>query len=294
VRIPLAAAMAKAFVEAYGAIKSAACVAMWRQEKLPFEVQFFHPGFYYNRIVSINVIDSHGVRPVRFDTAIFDYGKNEFAKQVPAHLGFAGFRIHYPINRKDYRDEVAVFLGASYFRSLGKDQVYGLSARGVAIDTGLESGEEFPYFREFWLQKPSAKDRELTLYALLDSPSLTGAYQFVIQPGKATVMGIRCRLFLRKAVAKLGMAPLTSMFFYGENVNQRPVDDFRPEIHDSDGLLLKDSDGEITWRPPINPNRLFINTFELNTPAGFGLLQRDQAFADYQDPEAHYGERPST
>lgn len=267
--------------------------SLWRSEKLPFEVQFFHAGFFYDRSVAVNVVDDKEVRPFQFEAGMFDYGANAFKDQIPAGLGFAGFRLHYPINRKDYRDEVAVFLGASYFRSLGQDQVYGLSARGVAVDTGLESGEEFPYFREFWLQKPSAKDRQMTIYALLDSPSLTGAYQFVIRPGKSTVMTIRASVFLRREVKKLGLAPLTSMFFYGEAANRRPADDFRPEVHDSDGLLMDSGTGEILWRPLINPERLFINAFQSNNPAGFGLLQRDLDFEHYQDQEAHYGMRPS-
>ncbi len=268
--------------------------SLWREEKLPFEVQFFHAGFFYDRSVAVNVIDANGVWPLKFKAGMFDYGDNTFKEPMPPLLGFAGFRLHYPINRPDYRDEVAVFLGASYFRSLGQHQGYGLSARGLAVDTGLESGEEFPYFREFWMQKPSAKDRQITIYALLDSPSLTGAYQFVVRPGKSTVMNVQGRVFLRREVKKLGLAPLTSMFFYGEAANRRPVDDFRPEIHDSDGLLIDSGAGENIWRPLINPERLFINAFQSNNPAGFGLLQRDQNFDHYQDQEANYGLRPST
>ena len=211
--------------------------ALWHDRGSAFEIQFFHPGLYYNRTVAVHVVDGTQVRPVPFSPSKFDYGTNDFASRVPQDLGFAGFRIHYPIKTRDYRDEVMVFLGASYFRGVGRDQGFGLSARGLAVDTAESSGEEFPSFREFWLVTPAPTATEMTVYALLDSPSVTGAYRFVIVPGEQTTMRIECRLFLRKEVRKLGIAPLTSMFFHGENTG-RWFEDFRPEVHDSDGVLL--------------------------------------------------------
>lgn len=267
--------------------------SLWRADNLPFEVQFFHLGFFYDRPVKINAVDARGVEPVLFSTELFNYGANDFKAKLPENLGFAGFRLHYPINRKDYRDEVAVFLGASYFRAVGKNMGYGLSARGLAIDTALDSGEEFPYFKEYWLVKPAPKAKEIVIYALLDSVSLSGAYKFTVQPGEATLIKVEMVIFRRKEVGKLGIAPLTSMFLYGENTNQRPVDDFRPEIHDSDGLLITDGTGEILWRPLVNPKRLRDNSFQLNNPKGFGLLQRDLEFDHYQDLEARFDKRPS-
>ena len=267
--------------------------SLWRSEKLPFEVQFFHLGFFYDHPVKINVVGAKGVKPITFSTDLFNYGANDFKAQLPDNIGFAGFRLHYPINRKDYRDEVAVFLGASYFRAVGKNMGYGLSARGLAIDTALDSGEEFPYFKEYWLVKPSPRDKEMVVYALLDSVSLSGAYKFVVRPGEATLIKVEATIFRRREVGKLGIAPLTSMFLYAENSNQRPIDDFRPEIHDSDGLLIADGTGEIIWRPLVNPKRLLVNAFQLTNPKGFGLLQRDLDFAHYQDLEARYDKRPS-
>lgn len=267
--------------------------SLWRVEKLPFEVQFFHPGFYYNIPVVINVISSAGVETVPFSPEVFDYGVNDFKSQLPDEIGFAGFRIHFNINTKTYKDEFVVFLGASYFRAIAKDQVYGLSARGIAIDTGLSSGEEFPFFKEFWIKKPGPLDKNIILHALLDSPSLTGAYRFVIKPGKETVMEVHCTLFRRKEVQKLGIAPLTSMFFYGENTNIRPADDVRPEVHDSDGLLIALKSGEWLWRPLVNPEVLWINSFQADNLAGFGLIQRDMNFDHYQDLETRQELRPS-
>ena len=143
---------------------------MWRSAKLPFELTFFHQGLYYNYPVRLHEIAPEGVRDIRFDPELFDYGANTLDPKALSGLGYAGFRVHYSINSPKYKDEVLVFLGASYFRALGQGQRYGLSARGLAIDTALMSGEEFPRFTEFWIERPEPQARELRLYALLDSP----------------------------------------------------------------------------------------------------------------------------
>ncbi len=267
--------------------------ALWQKRNLPFQVQFFHPGLFYNRIVAIHVIDAEGVHRVAFSPDQFDYGKNDFASRVPQNLGYAGFRLHYPIKTSAYRDEVIVFLGASYLRAVGRDQVFGLSARGLGIDTASETGEEFPYFREFWLVRPTPEAPDIGVYALLDSPRLTGAYHFVIRPGVKTLVQVDMRIFRRQAVEKLCIAPLTSMFFFGEN-SPEYVEDFRPEVHDSDGLLLAAENGEWLWRPLQNHRRLHVSTFELRSPKGFGLLQRNRNFDHYQDLETRPDLRPST
>ena len=189
-------------------------------------------------------------------------------------------------------DEVLSFVGASYFRALGKGQGYGASARGLAIDTALSSGEEFPRFSEFWIARPVAGSKELIIYALLDSRRMTGAYRFVLRPGTETAMEVRARLYPRGEVAKLGIAPLTSMFFFGEN-QPPPAGDYRPEVHDSDGLSLLTGEGEWIWRPLVNPKRLLVTTFGTTNPRGFGLMQRDRAFSSYQDPDGRLELRPS-
>ncbi len=273
--------------DAYRDIRFRPARALWRELGLPFSVQFFHPGFLYNRAVRISVVDPAGsVSPVAFSPEQFDYGKNEFGSRVPQHLGYAGFRLHYPIKTASYQDEVAVFLGASYFRAVGRNLVYGLSARGLAINTALPSGEEFPWFREFWLLQPRAGAKEFTFYALLDSPSTTGAYRFVVAPGPRTRMDVELQLFPRSDLRKLGIAPLTSMFFRGEHAGDGRTPDYRPEVHDSDGLLLAAASGEWLWRPLANPGDLRVTSFALENPRGFGLLQRDRDFDHYQDIEA--------
>src|SRR5262245_17877109 len=211
--------------------------AIWRDQKLPFQLQFFHPGLFYSRTVKVNVVDGGHSTVVPFSPNAFDYGRNDFASKVPQNLGFAGFRVHTPFKTPDYYDEVIVFLGASYFRSLGRDQVFGLSARALAIDTAESWGEEFPAFREFWVVTPKPDDKSLTIYAVLDSPRITGAYKFVVTPGEQTTTTVDSHLFVRKEIAKLGVAAMTSMCFHAENT-ARGFNDFRPEVHDSDGLLL--------------------------------------------------------
>lgn len=267
--------------------------ALWRKEKLPFAVQFFHPGLFYDRPVTINVVDSEGVHHLPFSTDMFHYGRNDLKDRVPLDLGFAGFRIHAPINTPNYFDEFVVFLGASYYRGVAKNQNYGMSARGLAVDTALSTGEEFPYFKEFWLVKPAPDANKVVVYALLDSASVAGAYSYVIQPGVETTMDVKSVLFFRKKAEKLGIAPMTSMFYYGEAQSQRPVDDYRPEVHDSDGLLIATGQGEWIWRPLRNPKTLQLNSFQMQNPNGFGLIQRDLTFDHYQDLESKYETRPS-
>ncbi|TMG85040.1 MAG: glucan biosynthesis protein G [Betaproteobacteria bacterium] len=266
--------------------------ALWRDAKLPFEVAFFHLGLYFDRPVRINELSGNTTHEIRFDPALFDYGANKFNPQRMNGLGFAGFRVHYPLNTPKYKDEVLVFLGASYFRALGKGQVYGISARGLAVDTGLASGEEFPNFVEFWLERPAPTASELTIYALLDSRRAAGAYRFVLRPGTETVVEVKVRLFVRENVSRLGMAPLTTMYFFGEN--QRSArDDYRPEVHDSDGLSIQSGTGEWIWRPLVNPKRLLVTSFALTNPVGFGVMQRDRDFSHYEDLEARYDLRPN-
>lgn len=270
--------------------------SLWRQEDLPFEAQFFHPGLFYNRLVTLNIVEGGAARKLPFSTDMFEYGEESLAQRVrDTPLEFAGFRLHFPIKNPEYKDEVAVFLGATYFRAVSKNSQYGLSGRGLAIDTALPSGEEFPYFREFWLVKPARDAESITVYALMDTPSMTGAYRFVITPGDPTVMDVQCTLFARngaRGVQKIGLGALTSMFLFGETQNGQPGD-YRPEVHDSDGLLYRDGDGRWFWSPLANPRRLAINVFRLDNPRGFGLMQRDPVFDHYQDLEARYDLRPS-
>jgi glucans biosynthesis protein len=266
--------------------------SLWRDDNLPFQVQFFSRGSIFRERVLIHVIEQGKDVPVQFSPSMFDFGRLPVPMEVPNDLGFAGFRLHYLLNVHQYYDEVIAFLGASYFRAVGRGELYGLSARGLAVDTGLPRGEEFPVFREFWLEKPAVGAQQITVYALLDSTSVTGAYRFVINPGASTDIRVTMQLYFRKDIEKLGVAPLTSMYYHGKTT-QRFVDDFRPEVHDSDGLLIEAGNGEQIWRPLNNPQRLAFSSFSVQKPRGFGLLQREREFAQYQDLESKYQLRPS-
>ena len=263
---------------------------LWRGEQLPFQLQFFHPGLFYTHTVQVNELDGPRVRPIGFDRNLFVYDQIELAGRLPESLGFAGFRILYDLNKPG--DELGAFLGASYFRLLCRRAVYGLSARGLAVNTGGPGPEEFPAFEEFWVQKPGRAAREIVVYALLNGPSVTGAYRFVIVPGAETAVQVHAVIYRRDAGSPLGLAPLTSMFWYGEN-SGTTHGDFRPEVHDSDGLLVARGSGEWLWRPLVNPAEMRVASFADDNPRGFGLLQRDRDFEHYQDLEAHYHQRPS-
>ncbi len=205
-----------------------------QQPASPFRMQMFHPGFLFNQPVVVNILRGGIPTPVPYSAQLFDYGRNKFERPLPVNLGFAGFRLHYALNQPRVFDELISFIGASYFRVLGRGQKYGLSARGASINAGKKDTEEFPHFREFWIDTPAADADRAIIYALMDSPSLTGAFRFQVYPGDATVVDVTATLFARKRVEKLGLAPLTSMFFTGEN-DRRYFDDFRTELHDSMG-----------------------------------------------------------
>jgi len=267
--------------------------ALWRSASLPFNIQFFHPGFLYDRPVIVHNVEGDAAVRLDYDKNFFDFGKNTIPEPIPADMGFAGFRVHTLMNSPVYYDELIAFLGASYFRAVAKGQSYGLSARGLGVDTAEPKGEEFPFFKEFWIVKPSETDKKITIYALLDSPSVAGAYAFKARAGEETLIDVEAVLFLRKSVDKLCIAPLTSMFLFGENSSPKSFDDYRPEVHDSDGLLIAQASGEWVWRPLQNPRNLLLNSFEANDPKGFGLLQRDRDVNNHQDFEALYHLRPS-
>ncbi len=263
----------------------------WYKKNIPFEMQFFHMGSIYQNSVRINQIIGNKEYYIPYTSTAFTKADKPLSS-IKGDIDYAGFRLHYPLNTPDYYDELITFLGASYFRALGKNQKYGLSARGLAIDTGVQTGEEFPIFKEFWVKRPAQRQRNMTIYALLDSPRITGAYSFFIQPGKNTKIDVTATLFPRENIQKIGIAPLTSMYLFGENTKNKFFD-YRPEVHDSDGMLLHNGNDEWLWRPLDNARQLRMSSFSDNNPQGFGLFQRDRNADHYQDLEAHYQERPS-
>ena len=284
--------------DAYRSLRYRPDAALWRGLS-DFEIQFFHPGFLYTTPVRIHEVTEEGISAVPFDPRAFaeDSGEPVEPRDVEAEaaisdLDWAGFRVHFPLNDPQVRDEVAIFLGASYFRLLGQGHAHGLSGRGLAVDTSGEADEEFPEFREFWLVRPAREDDRLLLFALLDGPSVTGAYRFDLVPGDPTIMEVDARLFARRQVEVMGIAPLTSMFLFDEATGPA-FDDFRPRVHDSDGLLMWTRAGEWIWRPLSNGPGLQVTSLQDTDPRGFGLVQRERRFDRYLDLEAHYHRRPS-
>jgi glucans biosynthesis protein len=277
--------------------------ALWATEPLPFRIEFFHPGYRYHEPIKVYEFTLTHVQPIRFVQDWFDYRSLKLPRQVPADTGYAGFKILYPLNEPNKWDEMGAFLGASYFRLLGKGNVYGLSSRGLAIDCG-EPVEEFPIFTDWWLGKPSKGEDRLKLFAILDSYSCVGAYEFILIPGETTVANVEARLYFRegdkvrdakpdrKPIKTIGMAPLGSMFWFGP-ASERRFNDYREAVHDSDGLLMQMGNGEILWRPLNNPAKLSHQIFAAKDIGGFGLIQRNRDFGNYQDLFRRYDLTPS-
>ncbi len=265
---------------------------LWADEARPFRLGLFPPGYLYTTPVDIHLVAGGTARRVQFTTDLFDYEDSPVAIDETDAGGYAGFRVHHPINTPERSEEFLVFLGASYFRAVGKDQVYGLSARGLAVDTVGPGSEEFPHFSDFWIERPDPDADELIIHALLDSPSVTGAYQFTVVPGERTRIRVDATLYPREDMAHVGIAPLTSMFLF-DSTNRARFDDFRNAVHDSGGLQILQANGEQVWRPLSNPRTVQVSSFGSGMPTGFGLLQRHHDFNHFNDDEARYDKRPS-
>jgi glucans biosynthesis protein len=292
----LPASLDKLSYDDYRNIRFNADRSLWRGENLPFEAQLLHRGFLFRDRVDIFVVADGRAKPVPYnpDFFRFEHGvERPDPKAAPnPDLGYSGFRLHGPLNRPDYFDEIVVFQGASYFRAVGKGQGYGSSARGLSIKTGDAGGEEFPAFKAFWIERPRPGVDSIVVHALLDSPSAAAAYRFTIRPGEATIMTVEMALYPRVDLDQPGLATLTSMFLFGPN-DRDGIDDFRPAVHDAQGLAILNGKGERLWRPLTNPKRLQASAFVDTNVRGFGLMQPQRSFFDYQDLEARYERRPS-
>lgn len=259
------------------------------------------PGMVFTAPVNLSVIDDGATFDLRFDPNVFAFDPSHFdedrvaqARNAPTDetLGYSGCRLRAPLNRPDRLDEFLVFQGGSYFRGVARGMIYGLSARGLSVKTAAAEGEEFPNFTHLWMEIPEANSQTVVVRALLDSASCTGAFEFEITPGETTLMETRCRIFPRQEIAQIGIAPLTSMFYFDAST-RAGIDDFRDAVHDSSGLQMVTGNGRRIWRSLANPNTLQVSAFSDQDPKGFGLTQRRRDFAYYQDAEARYEQRPS-
>ena len=264
---------------------------LWADAHSRFQVTPVMPGGVYTHVIPLHVISGDQIEPVTFHKEYFKFDDADLAAQIPEDLGYAGFELSYPLARRDVQEKFLVYAGASYFRAVGTGEQWGLSVRGAAIDTGLPSGEEFPDFVEYWLERPARDATRMTVYALLDSPRLSGAYAYTVTPGPTTTLDVRSVLYSRARIELLGIAPLTSMYYYGENM-PRPRGAWRPEVHDSDGLTIRGAKASL-WRPLQVPPGVQLDRFDTGAVAAYGLFQRDVAFESYEDVGARYDERPS-
>jgi periplasmic glucans biosynthesis protein len=266
--------------------------AIWGQAPTPFSIELFAPGSLYKHGVDVFIVENGQSRAIAVGPESFETPTAEIGALISEVAQFAGFRLHYPLNRADYRDEFIVFQGASYLRAVSRGQTYGLSARGLAIDVAEPTGEEFPTFRRFWIERPSSRANAIVVHALLDSPRVAGAYRFGIYPGAPTTIDVDATLIPRAPLTHIGLGTLTSMFMHGAiDPPDRP--DYRPAVHDSLGLAMVTRQGERLWRPLGNPAALQVSAFVDENPKGFGLIQRDREFSQFQDLEARYDMRPS-
>ncbi|WP_417699079.1 glucan biosynthesis protein [Pseudophaeobacter sp.] len=265
--------------------------AIWANTARSYNVDLFLPGLYFRQAVQINTVEEGLARRVGFDMGLFDRGEIAPPLSQAETLGYSGLRLRTTLDQPDKKSEFCVFQGASYFRAIGIGQTYGLSARGLALKTADAMGEEFPDFVEFWLEAPAPGQPHMVVHALMDSPSVTGAYHFRITPGTTTIMDVEAQLFARADLPHMGLAPLTSMFLF-DRTNRHRFDDFRPNVHDSDGLLIHNGNAETLWRPLANPTHLQVSSFVDSDPRGFGLMQRSRHLQDFEDLEANYHRRP--
>lgn len=291
----LAGAFADLNYDQYRAIRFRKDANPWAGNR-DFALDLLPPGAIFHEPVEIFLVNNGVAEKVVFSPKFFEFDENTFKEPVDTEtvgdMGFSGFRLRTHLNRPDVMDEFAVFQGASYFRAVARGTVYGLSARGLAIGTGTPEGEEFPIFRSFWIYQPDAQERSVRVNALLDSKSLSGAFEYVLVPGAETLIHTRSVLFPRQDVSKVGVAPLTSMHWFGP-ADRANIDDYRPAVHDSDGLQMLTGSELRLWRVLSGQPTLQISSFMDNDPLGFGLAQRARDFDDYQDAEARYDLRPS-
>jgi len=265
---------------------------IWADTDRPLQLDMFPAGLYFPRPVEINIVEDGMARTLGFDIDLFDTTDQFPTMPVDTRMGYSGLRLRAELNTPGIYEEFMVFQGASYFRAIANRQNYGISARGLALCTGDATGEEFPEFTRFWVEAPHPGDTAFHVHAMMDSPSLTGLYSFVIEPGRPTNVAVRATLFPRVDLDHVGIGALTSMFLF-DDTNHIRFDDFRPAVHDSEGLLAWNNAGERLWRPLANPRTLQISHFVDDGPRGFGLMQRTRRVEDYADFEARYENRPS-
>lgn len=289
---PLPEKLDKMSLDNYQSILFQPTQAIWNKANLPFKMQLKIRGSYFKTPVEIATVDGSKSQHIPFAPKYFTDSSGSTLPLPKQDIGFSGLSLYYRLNHPETYNKVLQFQGASYFKAIGKNENWGSFARGLAINTADPKGEEIPVFRAFWVEKPSPNSNSIVVNALLDSPSVTGAYRFTIRPGVESIVDVEASLFPRHDLKKVGLAPMNSMYLFSSNT-RRNFDDYRPEVHNADGLLMVNGKGERLWRPLNNPKTLQMSSFVDEAPIGFGLMQRDRKFSDYQDLKANFQDRPS-
>ena len=285
-------ALGKLNYDDYKRIQFQRSATIWKNEERNFRLIPLHPGFLFRTPVNLNLVVGGMSRRILYTSEIYQYDDEQKEAQQTKAPGYSGFSVTTQINNASKWDEFVVFQGGTYFRAVGKHNWYGLSARGLAINTAKPQGEEFPVFSDFWIERPAKGSSTLVVHALMNSPAVTGAYTFTLSAGEQTTVKVRSSLYPRRDITSFGIGALTSMFLFN-GIDRTRFDDFRPAVHDSDGLYIVLNNGERLWRPLNNPKRLQASIFMDQSPKQFGLLQRQRAFTDFNDMEAKYEARPS-
>jgi glucans biosynthesis protein len=287
---PLPDPFANLTYEQYVGIRAKPDSALWSDDNVGFAIEPLHRGFIFSTPMDINIVDNGMAQKLHYNPAAFDFGK----LKPPANLGdigFSGFRVLQAVEGHGF-EEVAIYQGASFFRAKARGQNLGVTARGLSIHTGEPQGEEFPFFRAVWIEKPKPAAKTLVIHALLDSASVTGAFRFTLRPGEATIIDTELTIVGRAAIDHLGLAAMTGVYLFG-GLARSKVDDIRPNVYDVDGLQMLTGAGEWIWRPVANRNTLQISAFVDQNPRGFGLLQRSRSFSTFEDDDQHWELRPS-
>ena len=276
----------------YRDIKFRGDKSIWLGENRGFTGSLLHTGFLYRQAVGLHLVDDGIARKIKFSADLFDYGPNLKPPAPNEDLGFSGFKLRRTASASEPGEEFISFQGATYFRAKAGGQIYGLSARGLAINTGDPTGEEFPLFENFWIENPDVNASSVVVHALLNSRSCTGVYRFTLRADAETTVDVELSLFPREDMSHIGLGALTSMFLYDATSRTR-FDDFRPAVHGSDGLSILTGGGELIWRPLANPKGLQISAFADQNPRGFGLIQRHRTFDHFSDLNTRYDLKPS-
>ncbi|QDU77109.1 Glucans biosynthesis protein G precursor [Bremerella volcania] len=271
--------------------------SIWKNEALPFWLELFHRGYIFRDEVQVSLLPENAkaarqTKWMEFDKSLFQYRGELAGLDPPKDLGYSGIKVIGKFPSSEHPLEIASFLGASYFRAISPGQFYGTSARGLAVDIGLAKTEEFPIFREFWIEQPRQDAKQLKLWALLDSPSVSGAYALVIHPNETMTIDVKAKLFFRSVPEKVGFAPLTSMFMWGMG-KDGPKNDPRPRVHDADSLLIQKGENDWIRRSLNRLDFPSLSNYDAKQLYGFGLMQAERAPGRYKDDEAKYHLRPS-